>query len=115
MESKAFCLNSPPLTDCLQPLSHLLSFITIFRLTALLNLLTACLPSSCGLAAKGFLLPLIPILSQLSNARVNQYSQSFILFTGELWNSLPASVFPSSYDLNPFKREVSRHLLPTFG
>ncbi|MPC72479.1 hypothetical protein E2C01_066787 [Portunus trituberculatus] len=40
-----------------------LSFIAIFMLTALLILLTACLPSSCSLAAKGFLLPLIPVLS----------------------------------------------------
>ena len=35
----------------------------IFMLTALLNLLTACLPSSRGLAAQDFLLLLIPILS----------------------------------------------------
>ncbi|MPC23407.1 hypothetical protein E2C01_016453 [Portunus trituberculatus] len=40
-----------------------LAFTTIFMLTALMILLTACLPSSCILAAQGFLLPLIPILS----------------------------------------------------
>ena len=40
-----------------------LSFIAIFMVTVLLILLTACLPFSCGLAAQGFLLPLIPILS----------------------------------------------------
>ncbi|MPD04452.1 hypothetical protein E2C01_100143 [Portunus trituberculatus] len=39
-----------------------LSFIAIFLLTALLILLTACLSSSCGLAAEDFLL-LNPILS----------------------------------------------------
>ncbi|MPC79005.1 hypothetical protein E2C01_073516 [Portunus trituberculatus] len=32
-------------------------------LTALLILLIACLPSSCDLAAEGFFLPHIPILS----------------------------------------------------
>ncbi|MPC25355.1 hypothetical protein E2C01_018463 [Portunus trituberculatus] len=32
------------------------------------------------------------------------------LMHGKLWNSLPASVFPSSLDLNSLKREVSRHL-----
>ncbi|MPC19229.1 hypothetical protein E2C01_012140 [Portunus trituberculatus] len=32
-------------------------------LTALLILLTSCLPSSCDLAVQGFLLSLIPILS----------------------------------------------------
>ena len=51
-----------------------------------------------------------PYSVHLSNARVNQYSQSFIPFSGKLWNSLPASVFPPAYDLNCFKREVSRHL-----
>ena len=78
VESKAFCLiNSPLLTDCLDSLSHrpnaaslslfdpmlhLYLFSTaIFMLTALLNLLTACLHPSRSLAAQGFLL-LIPIL-----------------------------------------------------
>ena len=58
VESKAFRLiNSSPLTNCLQPLSHrhnvasLLSFTTIFMLTALLILLTACLSWSRSLAA----------------------------------------------------------------
>ncbi|MPC17383.1 hypothetical protein E2C01_010237 [Portunus trituberculatus] len=48
-----------------------------------------------------------PYSVHLSNARVNQYFQSFIPFSGKLWNSLPASVFPT-YDLTSFKREVSR-------
>ncbi|MPC73870.1 hypothetical protein E2C01_068211 [Portunus trituberculatus] len=61
--------------------------------TALLILLTACLSPSPILAAEGFLLPLITVLST-SNARVNQYSQSLIPFTGKLWNSLPASPVP---------------------
>ena len=84
----------------------LLSFTTIFMLTAPLILLTACLPCSCGLAAQDLSLPLTPILS----TSLMQYSQSFILFSGKLWNSLPASVFPPAYDLNCFKREGSRHL-----
>ncbi|MPC16970.1 hypothetical protein E2C01_009814 [Portunus trituberculatus] len=51
----------------------------------------------------------------LPNGRVNQYSQSFIPFSGKLWNSLPVSVFPTSYDLTSFKRKVSRHLSLSFG
>ena len=51
----------------------------------------------------------------LSNARINQYSQSFFTFSGKLWNSLPAFVFPISYDLNSFKREVPRHLFHSLG
>ncbi|MPC26124.1 hypothetical protein E2C01_019255 [Portunus trituberculatus] len=42
-------------------------------------------------------------------------SQSLIPFSGKLCNSLPASVFPASYDLTSFKREVSRHLSLSFG
>ena len=59
-------------------------------LTALQISLTACLPCSCGLAAQDLPLPLTPILS----TSLMQYSQSFIPFSGKLWNSLPASVFP---------------------
>ena len=59
VEFKAFRLiNSPPQTDCLDSLSQR----RIFMLTALLNLLTACLHTSCAFAAQGFLFPLIPIL-----------------------------------------------------
>ncbi|MPC53527.1 hypothetical protein E2C01_047422 [Portunus trituberculatus] len=47
-----------------------------------------------------------PYSVQLSNIRVNHYFQSFIPFSGKLWNSPPASVFPSSYDLTSFKRKV---------
>ncbi len=46
---------------------------------------------------------------QTPYARVNQYRLSFFPFTGALWNSLPASVFPPLYYLNAFKRKVSRH------
>ncbi|MPC34700.1 hypothetical protein E2C01_028099 [Portunus trituberculatus] len=49
-----------------------------------------------------------PYSVQLSNTRVNQYSQSFI--PGKLLNSLLASVFPSSYDLTSFKKKVSRYI-----
>ncbi|MPC30754.1 hypothetical protein E2C01_024023 [Portunus trituberculatus] len=83
-------------------------------LTALLILLTACLPPPAALLHKAFSSSSHSYSVQLSNTRVNQYSQLFILFSGKLWNSLPASVFPSSYDLTSFKREVSRHLPPCF-
>ena len=60
--------NSSPLTvfslfliATMLPL--LLSFTTIFMLTALLLLLIACLPCSHGLAAQDLSLPLTPILS----------------------------------------------------
>ncbi|MPC33140.1 hypothetical protein E2C01_026483 [Portunus trituberculatus] len=72
-------------------------------LTALLTLLTACLPSSCGLVAQGFLLPLIPILSNFLIQKLTSIlNHSYIPFSGKLWNSLPASVFPSSLRLDFF-------------
>ncbi|MPC13128.1 hypothetical protein E2C01_005848 [Portunus trituberculatus] len=66
-------------------LHRFLSLITIFMLTVLLILLTACFPSFCGPAAQGFLLPLILILSNLLIQELTS-TQSFILFTGKLWN-----------------------------
>merc|ERR1711980_70278 len=84
-----------------------LSSIVIFMVTALLNLLTACLPHSGGLAAPDFLLTLTPFLS---NSLMQELTSIFIPFTGKLWNSLPESIFPPAYDLDSFKRGVSRHL-----
>ena len=41
-----------------------------------------------------------PFSIHLTNARVNLHLHSFIPFTGKLWNSLPDSVSPPSYELN---------------
>ncbi|MPC41574.1 hypothetical protein E2C01_035173 [Portunus trituberculatus] len=112
VESKAFRLiNSTPLTDCLQPLSHrrnvasLCIFYRYFHANCSTDL-AKCMPPlflrpRCSRLSFSFR----PCSVQLTNTRVNQYSQSFIPFTGKLWNSLPASVFPSSYDLTFFKRD----------
>ncbi|MPC43607.1 hypothetical protein E2C01_037257 [Portunus trituberculatus] len=99
MESKAFRLiNSPPLTDFLQPLSH-------HRNVASLSIFNRYFHANISIVlANCFLLPLNPNLSNLF---------SFIPFTSKLWNSLP-SIFPSSYDLTSFKKEVSRHLSLNF-
>ena len=122
VESKAFCLiNSSPLTDCLQPLSHrrnvasLALFYRYFHVNCSSDL-AKCVPPlfprprCTRLASSSH-----PYSVHLSNARVNLYSQSFFPFFGKLWNSLPASIFPPAYDLNCFKREVSRHLSHCLG
>ena len=44
---------------------------------------------------------LTPYSVHLTYARVNRYLHSLIPFTGRLWKSLPVSVFPPTYDLNP--------------
>ena len=47
---------------------------------------------------------------ELSNPRIGRHSDCFFPSTSRLWNSLPASVFPSSYNLASFKRRVYHHL-----
>ncbi|KAL7641311.1 UNVERIFIED_CONTAM: hypothetical protein RMT77_008449 [Armadillidium vulgare] len=51
-----------------------------------------------------------PFSVQLSNPRLNRYAQSYMYSTGKVWNTLPFSIFPTSYDLNTFKRRVSGHV-----
>ena len=66
VKSKAFRLiNSSPLTNYLQPLSHRrnVASLALFYRYFHANSLTACLPCSRGLAAQDLLLPLTPILS----------------------------------------------------
>ncbi|ORD92879.1 hypothetical protein ECANGB1_2401, partial [Enterospora canceri] len=117
VESKAFCLiNSPPLTDCLDSLSHR-------RNVASLSIFYRYFHADCSSELANCMPPPLPrprctrlstsshpYSVHLPNARVNQYLHSFIPYTGKLWNSLPLSVFPPAYDLNSFKRGVSRHL-----
>ena len=47
---------------------------------------------------------------ELSNARINRFSDGFFPSTSHLWNSLPSSVFPASFNLPSFKRQVYRHI-----
>ncbi|KAL7640559.1 UNVERIFIED_CONTAM: hypothetical protein RMT77_008834 [Armadillidium vulgare] len=47
---------------------------------------------------------------QLSDPRLNRYAQSYMYSTGIVWNTLPSSIFPISYDLATFKRRVSGHV-----
>merc|ERR1712035_253209 len=110
VESKAFRLiNSPSLTDCLQSLK-------IRRSVASLSIFYRYFHANCSSELANCMPP--PRLSTLShpyavqtpNVRVNQYLHSFIPSTGKLWNSLPLSVFPDSYDLHALKVGVSRHL-----
>merc|ERR1711980_23664 len=61
-----------------------LSSIVIFMVTALLNLLTACLPPSVGLAAPDFLLSLTLFLS---NSLMKELTSIFILSSLSLVNS----------------------------
>ena len=117
VEKKAFRLiSSPPLTDCLHSLLHR-------RGVASLSIFYRYFHANCSSELANCMPPPLrrprptrlstsahPYSVQIPHARVNQYRDSFFPSTGELWNSLPASVFPPAYNLNTFKREVSRHL-----
>ena len=105
VQSKAFRLfNSPPLTDCLNFLSHRrnVAFLSIFYRYFHADCsfeLGNCVPSPLPrprctrLSTSSH-----PYSVHLPNARVNQYIHSFIPYTGKLWYSLPLSVFPPAYD-----------------
>ena len=47
---------------------------------------------------------------ELCNPRIERYSNCFFPTTSRLWNSLPADVFPDSYNLSAFKRQVYHFL-----
>ncbi|KAL7637846.1 UNVERIFIED_CONTAM: hypothetical protein RMT77_011458 [Armadillidium vulgare] len=51
-----------------------------------------------------------PFSVQLSDPRLNRYALSYMYSTGKVWNTLPSSIFPTSYDLHTFKRRVSGHV-----
>merc|ERR1712035_26597 len=84
----SFLLNSAAM------LHPFLYIIAIFMLTALLNLLTACLPPSCGLAAQDFLLFLTPMLSK---PLMQELTSTFTLSSLPLVNS--GTVFLGLYFL----------------
>merc|ERR1711980_20048 len=80
-----------------------LSSIVIFMVTALLNLLTACLPPSRGLAAQDFLLFLTPMLSK---PLMQELTSTFTLSSLPLVNS--GTVFLGLYFLLPMTCMLSR-------
>lgn len=113
VESKAIRLiNSSPLTDYLQPLkihrniASLAIFYGYSHAHRSLNLLTACLHPTRGLAAHDFHSFSPQCCSTLLQEWTSILSHSV---TGDLWNRLSTSVFPSSFELNSVKRGVSRH------
>ena len=117
IESKVFRLiDSPPRTDCFWSLTlhrnaaSLAIFYCYFHANCSSELVN-CMPSSLPQPRRTrFYTCSHPYSVHPPYARVNQYLHPFFPFIGKLWNSLPESVFPSSLNLNSFKRWVSRHL-----
>ena len=117
VESKAIHLiGDPSLTSTLDPLS-------LRRKVASLSLfyhhyfghcpdeLATCIPPPmarpCSTRQKSFA---HNYCVEVSNARINYINDGFFPFTSCLWNSLPSSVFPASFNLPSFKRQVYHHL-----
>ena len=117
VESKAFRLiNDSTLTSCLDSLS-------LRRKVASLSLFYRYFNGHCSMELTGCVPP--PLLRprttrqsvsahefsvQLENNRIGRVSDCFFPTTSTLWNSLPSHVFPPSYDLPSFKRQVCRYL-----
>ncbi|KAL7647849.1 UNVERIFIED_CONTAM: hypothetical protein RMT77_001458 [Armadillidium vulgare] len=116
VESRAFRLiNSPALTNSLQSLSAR-------RIVASLSLYYRYYNEHCSSKLSRRIPPPLrraratrlstqshPFSVQLSDPRLNRYALSYMYSTGKVWNTLPSSTFPTSYDLHTFKRRVSGH------
>ena len=47
---------------------------------------------------------------KLEKCRTTSFANTFVSMTSRNWNSLPASIFPSTYNLQTFKTRVHKHL-----
>ena len=112
VESKAIHLISDPsLTSTLDPLSlrrkvASLSLFYRYYFDHCSDELAACIPPPMARPRSTRQATFAHNYSvELSNARINRFSDGFFPSTSHLWNSLPSAVFPAS-----FKRQVYRHL-----
>ena len=47
---------------------------------------------------------------KFEKCRTSSFANTFVPMTSRNWNSLPASIFPSTYNLQTFKTRVHKHL-----
>ncbi|CAH2229144.1 jg20757 [Pararge aegeria aegeria] len=52
-----------------------------------------------------------PFVVDIPRTRTKRFASSFLIRTARIWNALPASIFPSSYNMSTFKSRVNRYLL----
>ena len=114
VESRAFRLiNSLPLTDSLQSLSARRTVASLSLYYRSYNghsssELTSRIPPPLRRARTTRLSTQShPFAVQLTDPRLNRYALSYMYTTGKVWNTLPSSIFPTTYDLHTFKRRVS--------
>ena len=115
VQSKAIRLiNSPNLTNSLQSLSHR-------RLVANLSIFYRYFHGHCSQEIKNIISDPMrrvqttrcsthshPFQVTLPNPRNLAHKSSFIPRTSQLWNSLPPTSFPESYNLSSFKSNVNK-------
>ena len=108
IESKAICLiGDPSLTSTLDPLSlrsKVASLPLFYRyyFGHCFDELAACIPPPMARPRSTRQASFAHnYCVELSNARINRFSDGFFPSTSRLWNSLPFSVFPASFNL-PF-------------
>ena len=116
VESKAIRLiGDPSLTSTLDPLSlrHKVASLSLFYRYYFGHCsgeLAACIPPPMPRPHSTWQASFAHnYCVELSNARINRFSDGFFPSTSRLWNSLP-SVFPASFNLPSFKRQVYHHL-----
>ena len=56
-----------------------------------------------------------PFQVTLPNLRTLAHKSSFIPRTSQLWNSVPPTTFPESYNLSSFKSNTNKHGLVSFS
>ena len=112
VESTAIHLiGDPSLTSTLGPLSlrHKVDSLSLFYCYYFghcSNELAACIPPPMARPCSTWQASFAQnYCVELSNARINRFSDGFFPSTSRLWDSLPSSIFPAS-----FKRQVYHHL-----
>ena len=115
VQSKAIRLiNNPNLTKSLQPLSHrrLVGYLSIFcryfhghRFQEIRDIIPVPLRRVRTIRSSTHS---HPFQVSLPTSRTLSHKSSFIPRTCNLWNVLPSSCFPESYNLSSFKSKINK-------
>ena len=110
-------IGEPALTDTLDSLAHRRSVSALFLFYRYYH-------GSCSDEIKSIIPPKAsfrrntrfsktqhPYALKLDTNRTNAFVNSFILMTSRDWNSLPPTVFPTTYNLKSFKASIQRRYL----
>ena len=114
-------IDDPTLTADLQPLSHrravsALSLFYRYYHGQCSKELAACVPIPVTFSRSTRLCSAShPYQVVIPRCRTETFAATFFPRTAKLWNSLPLSVFPLTYNLTLFKHRISKFLLCSKG